>query len=61
VIVAGASPGETKMWAVVRRNGIAWPPCIAGLVAKRHQHTLENDMRVQPFAPSLLFTLFAFK
>jgi len=29
VIVAGASPGETKMWAAVRRNGIARPPCIS--------------------------------
>ena len=29
VIVAGASPRETKMWAAVRRNGIARPPCIS--------------------------------
>jgi len=29
VIVAGASPGETKMCAAVRRNGIARLPCIS--------------------------------
>ena len=29
VIVAGSSPGKTKMWAAVRRNGIARPPCFS--------------------------------
>ena len=29
VIVAQASPEETKMWAAVRRNGVARPPCIS--------------------------------
>jgi len=30
VIVAGAFPGETKMWAAVRRNGISWASCLIG-------------------------------
>jgi len=29
VIVAEAFPGETKMWAAMRRNGIARPLCIS--------------------------------
>ena len=29
VIALGTSPGETKMWAVVRKNGITRPPCIS--------------------------------
>ena len=44
VIVAGASPGETKMWAAVRENGdfFALAVRITGKPLKIDGYTLEN-------------------
>jgi len=46
VIVAGASPGETKMWAAVRDNGdfFALAVRITGKLLKIDQYMLRDNL-----------------
>ena len=46
VIVAGASPGETKMWAAVRENGdfFALAVRITGKLLKIDQYMLRDNL-----------------